>query len=154
VRISGFIALAYAVAVTLSEGLSAWDEDRSMQKASAEVSAMAQSADGARKLLLRSPEVLTASSSLESSPDRVLADLRELLPAGVSVVSYKIEYLLESPARVELGVVAQGPEVYDRFLSALSKSKRFGEIRPGSESRPGLVRATVLLLHHPKGSGK
>jgi len=152
VRIAGFVVAAYALVAAASEGFSAYTEDRSTQKAADEVSAMTQAADSAHRTLAKSPDLLTAASSVASSPERVIADLRELLPGGVSIVSYKIEYLPEAPARVELGVVAQGPQAYDRFLNALSKSRQFGDIRPGSESRPGLVRATVVVLHHPKGT--
>jgi hypothetical protein len=154
VQVVGLMVLAYVLAVAATEGWAAYSEDRSMQKAAAEVSALAQSADAARRALLKSPELLTAASSVESSPERVIADLKEVLPGGVSLVSYKIDYQPEIPARVELGVVAQGPAAYDRFLSALSKSKRFGDLRPGSESRPGLVKAVVVVFHYPRGTGK
>lgn len=154
VRIAGFVALAYALAIAVTEGLAANSADRSMQKATAEAAAMAQSAESARRVLLKNGDLLVAASSIESSPERVLADLREILPEGVSVTSYKIEYQQDALARVDLGIVARGPEAYDRFLGALSKSQRFSDIRPGSESRPGLVRATVTALHRPKGPAR
>jgi hypothetical protein len=154
VRIAGFMALAYALAIAITEGLAANSADRSLQKATAEVSLLAQSAESARRALLKSGDLLVAASSVESSPEHVLADLREILPEGVSVTTYKIEYQPDALARVDLGVVARGPEAYDRFLSALSRSPRFSDIRPGSESRPGLVRATVTALHRPKGPAR
>lgn len=152
VRVAGFVALAYALAVASTEWLAANSADRSMRKATVEVAAMTQSAERARRALERSPDLLVAASSVESSPARVIADLREILPEGVSVTSYRIEYQADATARVDLGVVARGPEAYDRFLSALSKSARFSDIRPGSESRPGLVRATVTSIHRPSRS--
>ncbi len=154
VRIAGFVALSYALAIAISEGLAANAADRSMAKASAEAAAMAQSAESARRALLKSADLQIAASSVESSPEHVFADLRELLPEGVSPTTYKIEYQPDGLARVDLGIVARSPEAYDRFLSALSKSKRFRDIRPGSEIRPGLVRATVTALHRPEEPGR
>lgn len=151
VQIAGFVALGYALAIAASEGMAASSADRSMRKAMAEAAALAQSAESEKRMLLKSPDLLVAAASVESSPERIIADLREILPQGVSVMSYRIEYQPDATARVELAVVARGPEAYDRFLSALSKAPRFSDIRPGSESRPGLVRATVAALHRPKG---
>ena len=148
-QVAGLVALAYALTVAVTEGMAANASDRSARKAMAEVAAMSQSAESARRTLVKSPDLLIATSSVESSPARVIADLRDILPEGVSVTSYRIEYQADATARVDLGVVARGPEAYDRFLSALSKSARFSDIRPGSESRPGLVRATVTSIHRP-----
>ncbi len=152
VQIAGLVALAYAAAIAVTEGLAASAADQSRQKASAEVAAMAQSAESSRRTLLRNPDLLIAATSVASAPDRVIADMEAILPAGVSVVSYKIDYQQDASAHLDLVVVAGGPEAYDRFLSALSKSKHFSDIRPGAEIRPGLVRATVAAVHRPKGS--
>lgn len=154
VRAAGFLALAYALGLAVSEGMAGSSADRSMQKAAAEVARLTQTAESARRALLKSPDLLVAASSVESSPERVMADLAAILPEGVSVVSYRFEYQADATARVDLGVVARGPAAYDRFLSALSKSERFSHIRPGSESRPGLVRATVVVVHRPKGGAR
>jgi Tfp pilus assembly protein PilN len=151
VLVVGYIALAWALGVAASEGWAAYQADLSMRKAGAEAATLAQSADSARRTLLKSSELLVAAASVESSPSGVLADLRAVLPDGVAVASLKIEYLPEGIARVEMGVVARAPEAYDRFLGALSKSPFFSDIKPGSESRPGLVRATVVANHRPKG---
>jgi hypothetical protein len=148
-RIAGLMALAYALWVAALEGLGASAAERSGEKARAEVSRLSQSAESARKSLARHPDLLIATASAESSPERVLSDLREVLPEGVLVLSLKIEYLPDASARLEMGVEARGPEAYDRFLETLSKSKRFADIKPGSESRPGLVRATVSARHRP-----
>lgn len=154
VRVVGFAALAYVLAIAVTEGMAARAADHSMQEATAELATIARSVEGARRTLLKGADLLVAASSVESSPERVIADLAEILPAGVSVVSYKIEYQQDATARVDLGVMARGPEAYDRFLSALSRSPRFSDIRPGSESRPGLVRATVTAIHRPKGGAR
>ena len=153
-QVAGYIALAYALAIAVTEGMAASSADRSIQRSMAEVAVATRSAESARRTLLKSPDLLIAASSVESSPDRVIADLMEILPGGVTLMSCRIEYAPDPPARVEFGVVARGPEDYDRFLSALSKSPRFRDIRPGSESRPGLVRATVAALHRPKGAAR
>lgn len=149
VQIAGYVALAYAIAIAVTERIDAYSLDRSMEKARTEVATLAQSAESEKRTLAKSADLLVASSSVESSPERVIADLREILPEGVSVTSYKIDYLPDASARVELGVIARGPEAYDRFLSALSKSQHFRDLRPGSESRPGLVKAAVTVVHHP-----
>ena len=151
VQIAGLLALAYALAIAASEGMAGSSADRSMEKARSEVAILAQSAESDRRMLLKSVDLVVAASSVESSPERIIADLKEILPEGVSVTSYKIDYQPDATARVDLVVVARGPEAYDRFLGALSKSQRFSDIRPGSESRPGLVRATVTATHRPKG---
>ena len=151
VQIAGLLALAYALAVAATEGMAGSSADRSMEKARSEVAALAQSVESDKRMLFKSADLLVAASSVESSPERVIADLREIVPEGVTVTSYKIEYQPDATARVDLGVVARGPEAYDRFLAALSKSAHFSDIRPGSESRPGLVRATVTAIHRPKG---
>ena len=153
-QVAGYVALAYALAIAVTEGVAASSANRSIQKTMAEVAVATRSAESARRMLIKSPDLLVAASSVESSPDRVIADLMEILPGGVTLMSCRIEYAPDGFARVEVGVVARGPEAYDRFLNALSKSRRFGDIRPGSESRPGLVRATVAVVHRPKGVGR
>lgn len=150
-RVAGYVALAYALAVAVTEGMAASSADRSIRNTMAEVAVATRSAESARRTLLKSPDLLIAASSVESSPERVVADLMEILPEGVTLTSCRIEYAPDALARVEVGVVARSPEAYDLFLSALSRSERFGDIRPGTESRPGLVRATVAVLHRPKG---
>lgn len=154
VQIAGLLALAYALAIAATEGMAGSAADRSMEKARSEVAALAQSVESDKRILLKSTDLLVAASSVESSPERVIEDLKEVLPEGVSVTGYKIAYQPDATARLELGVVARGPEAYDRFLGALAKSARFSDIRPGSESRPGLVRATVTALHRPKGMSR
>lgn len=154
VQVAGLLALAYAVWVGALEGMDASAASRSKEKAQAELSRLSQSAESARKTLSRHPDLLIATASVESSPERVLSDLRDLLPDGVSVATLKIEYLPDASARLEFGVLARGPEAYDRFLDALSKSKRFGDIKPGSESRPGFVRASVTATHRPGGAAR
>lgn len=149
---AGLAALAWSLWIAASDGLSAAAADRAGENARREVARLSQSADVARKALARHSDLLVATASVESSPQRVLADLQDILPPGVSLVSLKVEYLPDASARVDLSVEARGPEAYDRFLSALSGSKRFTDIKPGSESRPGLVRATVTAVHRSGGA--
>ena len=78
-----------------------------------------------------------------------MEDLKPLVPPGVAISSLRVEYVADSAARVDLGVVAASPEAYDRFLRALAKSPAFSGIKPGSENRPGPLRATVSALHRP-----
>lgn len=151
---SGLIALACAIGVGAVEGRLAYEADVSMEQARKEVARAEAASETARRVMNRSADLLVATSSVESSPERILEDLRVVLPGGVQVVSLKVEYAPEGVARLDLGVVARGPEAYDRFLSALSKSPRFAEIRPGAESRPGPVRAAVALTHRPTEQGR
>ena len=148
---TGGVALVYALLVAAFEGRSAWMADRSHERARMEAVQAAASAESARRALRKEVDLLVATASVESSPERVLRDIEAVLPGGVSLVSLSVDYTPEAVARVDLGVVANGPEAYDRFLSALSKSPRFGDLKPGSESRPGLVRATVSATHRPQG---
>jgi heme exporter protein D len=154
VRALGFVALAYALVVASIEGREAYLADRSNERARVETAEASRSVEGARRALRKDTDFSVATAGVESSPDRVLRDLESVLPEGVSLVTLKLDYTGEATARLELAVVAQGPEAYDRFLEALSKSPRFGDIRPGSESRPGLVRATVSATHQPKGGAR
>jgi hypothetical protein len=149
VQIAGFLSLAYVLAVTLVEWRSATTSRESLERARAAVALSVRAVDDERRLLEKTPDLLEATASIESSPARVLKDIDELVPEGVSITGLKIEYAAEGTARLDFTVVARTPFAYDRFLAALSRSKRFGGIKPGSESRPGLVRATVLAIHRP-----
>ena len=101
--------------------------------------------------MLKNADLLIAAQSLESSPASILADLEAVLPQGVVIALFKVDYAPEAFAKVDFTVVANTPHAYDRFLNALSKSKAFSDIKPGSESRPGSVRAVVTANHHPRG---
>ena len=148
---AGGLALAYALLIAAIEGRAAWTAERTNERARVEAAQAAASAERARRTLRKEADLLVATASVESSPGRVRKDIEAVLPEGVSLVSLGLDYTPEAVARLDLGVVASGPEAYDRFLIALSKSARFGDIKPGSESRPGLVRATVSATHRPQG---
>ena len=119
----------------------------SLDRAKAQMAASRRRADEEKRSLQKNADVMVATTSVESAPARVLRDLQQVLPEGVLLSALKIDYLPDATARLDFTVIARTPEAYDRFLSALSKSPLFGEIRPGSESRPGLVRATVSAIH-------
>jgi hypothetical protein len=149
VQIAGFLALAYACVVALIEWRSGSASSASLEKARAAVALSGRMAEDARRSLQKSPDLLAAAASVESSPDQVLKDIQQVMPEGVSLAGLKIEYAPDAQARVDFVVVARNPGAYDLFLAALAKSKHFDAIRPGSESRPGLVRANVLATHRP-----
>lgn len=150
VRLAGFLALAYVLGVAILEGVEAFSAARALEEAGAGVARSSQSLEDARRALRKNADILTATASVESSPERVLTDLKALLPEGVSVPALRIEYTAEALTRVEITVVARTPDAYDRFLNTLSKSERFSEIKPGAEMRPGLVRATLTAIHRAK----
>lgn len=150
VRVAGVAALGYAAFVALVEGRAAWISGRALNHARDEAARTGLAAEEARKALQKNGDVLTLVASVESSPARVRADLAVVLPPGVEVPSLKIDYAADGVARLDLVVLARSSDTYDRFLAALSKSPRFAEIRPGSEVRPGLVRATVTAVHRPE----
>ena len=152
VRLTGFAVLAYALGIALVEGRAAWVSGRSLNQARDEVARTGRAADDARKSLQKNADLLTLAASVESSPARVRADLAALLPPGVEVPSLAIDYAADGGARLDLVVLARSAETYDRFLTALSRSPRFAQIKPGSEVRPGFVRATVTALHRPEGT--
>ena len=151
-RILGFVALAYALALVATEWRADYSANLSIEKARAEVAQAGRSAEETRRSLQRNSDFLTATASVESSPERVREDLKGVLPQGVFIASLKIDYSKEATTRLDFSVVARAPDAYDRFLSALSKSPLFKDIKPGSESRPGLVRATVTATHRPKAA--
>lgn len=148
-QVAGFVALAYTVFTAAVEGRAAWLSGRALNHARDEVAKAGRAADDARRALQKNPDALSLVASVESSPARVRADLAAVLPPGVDVPSVRVDYAVDGVARLDLTVLARSSEVYDRFLSALSRSPRFAEIKPGSELRPGLVRATVTAVHRP-----
>ena len=154
VQITGFVALAYAAAIAAIEGQFVYSADQSLERAREEAAQLGRSAEETKRSIHKSSELLVATASVESSPEQVLLDLNQVLPEGVSLTGLKIEYTPEATARLDFSVVARTPDAYDRFLSALSKSPLFRDIKPGAESRPGLVRATVTAMHRPKVTGR
>jgi Tfp pilus assembly protein PilN len=152
VRIAGFLVLAYVFVVALIEWRFASASSASLEKARAAVALSGKTAEDTRRTLQKAPDVLIAAASVESSPEQVLKDIQQILPEGVFIVGLRIEYTPDALARLDFTVVARTPNAYDRFLAALGKSKHFDAIRPGSESRPGLVRANVLATHRPEGA--
>ena len=153
-KIGGFVALGYVGLVAAREWGGAYSADLSSEKARVAVSEAAKAAGQARLRLQKNSELLIATASVESSPARVLKDLTEVLPKGVSLAGLRMDYTAEATARLDFTVVARNPDAYDRFLAALSQSPLFHEIKPGSESRPGFVRATVTVTHRPRGAGR
>jgi Tfp pilus assembly protein PilN len=145
----GFAVLAYTLGTAALLWSSINTSNRSLDRAREDLARQGRAADESRRALKKRTDLLTAVASVESSPAQVLADLKDVLPPGVSVPSVRVEYSPEARARVDLTVVATSADAYDRFLGALSTSERFAEIKPGAEARPGLVRATVSAVHRP-----
>ncbi len=150
IRVLGMGALVYALVVAFGEWRYSIGSAEALDTAQAEVARTARAGDEGRRALQKNPDVLTATASVESSPDLVLQDLQALLPEGVAIPALKIDYGPEGIARVDITVLARRPADYDGFLSALAKSDRFADIRPGSETRPGAVRANVTATHRPR----
>jgi len=148
-RTLGFVALAYLLLIAAVEGRAAFLADRALENSRAEVARARGEADQLNRSMRKNPDTLIATASLESSPERVFKDLNSVLPPGVSLVGFKVEYGDDAAARLDFNVVAATPAAYDRFLANLSASPLFRGIKPGSESRPGLVRATVSAVHRP-----
>jgi hypothetical protein len=153
VRYAGFVALAFAAFVALSEWRASAAETEQLQRARADASRAARDAEATRRSIEKNADLLVATSSAESAPEVVWRDLQRTLPAGVAVSSLRIEYSPEGVARVDLGVVARTPDAYDRFLAALGKDEAFADLRPGAETRPGSVRANLSMSHRPKRTG-
>lgn len=149
-RAVGLVALVYAFSVCAFSWNAGRVAGQALDRARVEAGLARSSVDEARKRLAKNPDALVALASMESSPARIQEDLVHLVPAGVSIASLHVEYTTDGLARVGLGIVAGSPEAYDRFLRALSKSQTFSEIKPGSENRPGPLRATVSALHRPR----
>jgi hypothetical protein len=145
----GFLALAYSLVLAAIEWRSARSADFALKRATTAAAEASRAFGETRGSLQKGADLLVAAASIESSPGRVLKDLSQLLPQGVSLTSLKVEYLPEFAARIDFTVVARTPSSYDRFLDALASSPSFSDIKPGSESRPGLVKATVSAMHRP-----
>lgn len=151
VRTLGFVALAYALVIAAVEGRAALLAGRALEKSRSEVAQMKEGAEQIKAGMRKNPDTLIATASIESSPAKVWNDINSILPGGVSLVGLKVEYVDDASARVDFIVVAITPAAYDRFLANLSASPLFRGIKPGAESRPGLVRATVSAIHRPAG---
>jgi len=154
IRTLGFVALAYALALAIIEWRASHAADLALDRARVAAVEASRSADDTRRLLQKNADLLVAAASVESSPDHLLSDFNELLPPGVSLTGFKVDYLPDVTARIEFAVVARTPDAYDRFLRELSGSALFSEIKPGSESRPGMVKATVSATHRPHGGAR
>ncbi len=154
VRALGFVALVYAAATAALEGRAAFLADRALEASRSEVARARGQAEQLSRSIRKNPDALIATASVESSPERVLKDLNSVLPPGVSVVGFKVDYTDDARALLDLSVVAATPEAYDLFLANLSASPLFRAIKPGSESRPGLVRAGVSAVHRPSGGAR
>lgn len=150
----GFAVLAWVIVVAATEGRAGWLANRSLENSRQQMEAASAAADRTAALLRKHPDALVATASVDSSPDRVFRDLVSVLPPGVSLASLKVDYLADASARLDMSVVAASPSAYDRFLSNLSKSPSFAAIKPGVESRPGLVRASVSAVHRPSGANR
>ncbi|MEO8361555.1 MAG: hypothetical protein ABI672_16090 [Vicinamibacteria bacterium] len=153
-QIAGLLVLAYVIVIGVNEWMVAREEAASLDRARAETAQTQRAADDERRFFQKNPDLLVAASSVESSPEIVWKDIQSLTPPAVSIVGMKLDYLPEAPAKVDLSVVAANPEAYDRFLNALALSSLFSDIKPGSENRPGSVRATVTASHRPKVGAK
>jgi Tfp pilus assembly protein PilN len=79
--------------------------------------------------------------SLEAAPPVVLAALATVLPPDVRLDGLALDY--GGALQLQLQVVARDAAAYDRFLSQLEASPRFGSVSPGEENRDGEVRAVV-----------
>ena len=121
VRIIGFVALAYSLAIVATEGRADYSASLSIERARAEEAQTGRLAEELRRSLQRNPDLLIVTASVESSPERVREDLNQVLPQGVFIAGLKIDYLKDATTRLEFSVVARAPDAYDRFLSALSK---------------------------------
>ena len=151
IQLTGFAVLAYSLLVGAYEWQKARTDEAGRQHARDEAARSLATVEQTRRALQKQPEALVAMASLESSPARASSDLRALLPPGVSIPSLKLDYGTDGTTHLDMAVVARSPESYDRFLSALSKSPLFSDLKPGAEVRPGLVRATVSATHRPHG---
>lgn len=150
----GLGVFAYSAVLAAIEWRSSYTERRSLEQARDEVARVLGPFDQSLRTIQKSPDILVALASVESSPSRVFDDLSAALPEGVSIVSLKVDYMLEGSARLDFTVLARSPAAYDRFLSALSASPLFASLKPGSEIRPGLVRATLSAVHRPRGGAR
>lgn len=83
--------------------------------------------------------------SIQAPPQRVLAELAELLPPDVRLEAATLSY--GARLHLEARVAARRIESYDLFLKRLGESARFEGILPGAEARQGAVQASLQMTY-------
>jgi Tfp pilus assembly protein PilN len=78
-------------------------------------------------------------------PQRIVAELADLLPPDVKLQSLQLEY--RDRVLLDLRVAARRAEAYDAFLQHLAQSPRFEDVVPGAESREGELLASVRMTY-------
>lgn len=146
---SGLVVLAIVAAQWASAALAAREVAGTVGALRDAVEGLESTERARRDALRRSPQRVVAATAIASSPDVVLADLASVLPSDVALRSLRGQYGDDGVARFEVRVDAANAAGYDRFLEALAASKRFDDIRPGSEGREGRVSASLSLIHRP-----
>jgi hypothetical protein len=145
--------LAVAVGAFLLAGWSTWQAWSELRRAEAAVgrsrTAFAAASRPPRKATPSQQATIGAVLlTAEVPPSRVVADLVPLLPAEVRLEGLDLRY--GDALSLDLSVVARTAPAYDRFLAALERSPRFGELVPGSELRQGEVRSSLSLVYRPE----
>jgi hypothetical protein len=88
--------------------------------------------------------------SIQAPPQRVLAELAELLPPDVRLEAATLSYAAR--LHVEARVAARRVESYDLFLRRLGESARFEGIVPGAEARQGPVQASLQMTYRAEAA--
>lgn len=92
-------------------------------------------------------ETLTAQLVLtaEAGPERVLAELSDLLPADVRLE--RVSFAYGARLGIEAQVVARRPPAYDVFLERLAGSPLFADVAPGAEARENEMRSSLSMSY-------
>ncbi|MBN2370009.1 MAG: hypothetical protein JXO72_05935, partial [Vicinamibacteria bacterium] len=77
----------------------------------------------------------------DAPPERVLAAIENILPAGARLDGITLQY--GDALAVTFMVVARRPEIYDVFLERMESSSSFTDLSFGAESRDGEIRVSI-----------
>lgn len=153
------VLLAVALALALACAYSAWRAWADLRHVQASLDRARQGLEAERERM-RSLEpsrgrlvdtlVSQALLSQEAPPQRLVAELAQLLPADVRLDDLHLRY--GDRLELSLRVRARRPEAYDRFLARLAASPSFCDVQPGDESRAGELTASLRFAYREGGA--
>jgi hypothetical protein len=146
--------LVLALAMALGAGYAAWQAWADLGRVQTSLERARRSLEADRQRLGAlgsrsggSGETLASQVVLsrEAPPQRLVAELTQLLPAQVRLDGLRLHY--RDRLELSLRVRARRPEAYDRFLVRLAASPLFSDVLPGEESRGEELTASLRLTY-------
>lgn len=146
--------LVLALAVALGAGYAAWQAWADLNRIQTSLDRARRSLEAERQRIGAleprgggSVETLVSQVVLshEAPPQRLVAELTQMLPAEVRLDGLRLHY--RDRLELSLRVRARRPEAYDRFLARLAASPLFSDVLPGEESRGDELTASLRLTY-------